>query len=26
MNDGQAVEFEVVRGPKGLQASNVNPL
>ena len=26
LNDGQAVEFEVVRGPKGLQASNVNPL
>ena len=23
LNDGQAVEFEVVRGPKGLQASNV---
>ncbi len=26
LNDGQAVEFEVVRGPKGLQASNVQPL
>ena len=26
LNDGQAVEFEVVRGPKGLQAPNVQPL
>jgi len=26
LNDGQAVEFEVVRGPKGLQASSVQPL
>ena len=26
LTDGQAVEFEVVRGPKGLQASNVQPL
>ena len=26
LNEGQAVEFEVVRGPKGLQASNVQPL
>ena len=26
LNDGQAVEFEVVRGPKGLQASNIQPL
>ena len=26
LNDGQAVDFEVVRGPKGLQASNVQPL
>ena len=25
LNEGQAVEFEVVRGPKGLQASNVQP-
>ena len=23
LNEGQAVEFEVVSGPKGLQASNV---
>ena len=23
LNDGQAVEFEVTRGPKGLQASRV---
>jgi CspA family cold shock protein len=23
LNDGQAVEFEVTRGPKGLQATNV---
>jgi cold shock protein len=23
LNEGQAVEFEVTRGPKGLQASNV---
>ena len=26
LNAGQAVEFEVVRGPKGLQASNVQAL
>jgi CspA family cold shock protein len=26
LNEGQAVEFEVVRGPKGLQASNVQGL
>ena len=26
LNEGQAVEFEVVQGPKGLQASNVQPL
>ena len=26
LNDGQAVEFEVSKGPKGLQASNVQPL
>jgi len=26
LNDGQAVEFEVTKGPKGLQASNVTPL
>ena len=26
LNEGQAVEFEVVRGPKGLQASNVQTL
>ena len=26
LNDGQAVEFEVTKGPKGLQASNVQPL
>jgi cold shock protein len=26
LSDGQAVEFEVVKGPKGLQASNVQPL
>ena len=26
LNEGQAVEFEVVRGPKGLPASNVQPL
>jgi len=25
LNDGQAVEFEVTKGPKGLQASNVHP-
>ena len=23
LNEGQAVEFEVTRGPKGLQAANV---
>jgi CspA family cold shock protein len=26
LNEGQAVEFEVAKGPKGLQASNVTPL
>ena len=26
LSDGQAVEFEVTTGPKGLQASNVAPL
>jgi CspA family cold shock protein len=26
LNEGQAVEFEVTKGPKGLQASNVTPL
>jgi len=26
LNDGQAVEFEVTRGPKGLQAANVSSL
>ena len=26
LNEGQAVEFEVTTGPKGLQASNVNAL
>jgi CspA family cold shock protein len=26
LNEGQAVEFEVSTGPKGLQASNVQPL
>ena len=26
LNEGQAVEFEVTKGPKGLQASNVQPL
>src|SRR5437667_10240390 len=26
LNDGQAVEFGVTKGPKGLQASNVQPL
>ena len=26
LNDGQAVEFEVTKGPKGLQASNVSTL
>ena len=26
LNDGQAVEFEVTRGPKGLQAANVAAL
>ena len=26
LNEGQAVEFEVTRGPKGLQAANVTAL
>jgi CspA family cold shock protein len=26
LNDGQAVEFEVCKGPKGLQAEKVTPL
>jgi CspA family cold shock protein len=26
LNEGQAVEFEVTRGPKGLQAANVTSL
>lgn len=26
LNEGQAVEFEVTTGPKGLQAANVTPL
>ena len=26
LNEGQAVEFEVKKGPKGLQAENVSPL
>jgi CspA family cold shock protein len=26
LQDGAAVEFEVVRGPKGLQATNVTQL
>ncbi len=26
LNEGDAVEFEVTQGPKGLQASNVNRL
>ena len=26
LNEGQAVEFEVTTGPKGLQASAVSPL
>jgi CspA family cold shock protein len=26
LNEGQAVEFEVTRGPKGLQAANVSNL
>jgi CspA family cold shock protein len=26
LTDGQAVEFEVTRGPKGLQAANVSAL
>ena len=25
LNEGQAVEFEVTQGPKGAQASNVQP-
>jgi CspA family cold shock protein len=26
LNEGQAVEFEVTKGPKGLQASKVSPI
>jgi len=26
LNEGQSVEFEVTRGPKGLQAANVTTL
>ncbi|MEE9542694.1 MAG: cold-shock protein [Thermodesulfobacteriota bacterium] len=26
LTDGQAVEFEITQGPKGAQASNVQPL
>ena len=26
LNEGQSVEFEVKKGPKGLQAENVTPL
>ncbi len=26
LSEGQRVEFDVVKGPKGLQASNVRPL
>jgi cold shock protein len=26
LNEGQAVEFEVTKGPKGLQASKVSPV
>jgi CspA family cold shock protein len=26
LTEGQKVEFEVVRGPKGLQAQNVRPI
>ena len=26
LNEGQSVEFEVTKGPKGLQASNVSSL
>ena len=26
LNEGQAVEFEVTKGPKGLQAANVSAL
>lgn len=26
LNEGQAVEFEIEQGPKGLQAANVKPI
>jgi CspA family cold shock protein len=26
LNEGQAVEFEIEQGPKGLQAANVKPM
>ncbi len=26
LNEGQAVEFEVTKGPKGFQATNVKPI
>ena len=26
LNEGQQVEFEIIQGPKGLQASQVKPL